>query len=77
VNHINKFEKLTDLQIEVWREVAEGLSSFEIASRRNISEKAVEAILARIYIFLGIKKDKTNNPRILLANSFKRYSGKI
>ena len=77
VNHINKFEKLTDLQIEVWREVAEGLSSFEIASRRNISEKAVEAILARIYTFLGIKKDKTNNPRILLANSFKRYSGKI
>ena len=77
VNHINKFEKLTDLQIEVWREVAEGLSSFEIASRRNISEKAVEAILARIYTFLEIKKDKTNNPRILLANSFKRFSGKI
>lgn len=48
VNHINKFEKLTDLQIEVWREVSEGLSSSEIAARRNISEKAVEAILARI-----------------------------
>jgi DNA-binding NarL/FixJ family response regulator len=77
VNHINKFEKLTDLQIEVWREVTEGLSSFEIASRRNISEKAVEAILARIYTFLEIKKDKTNNPRILLANSFKRFSGKF
>jgi DNA-binding NarL/FixJ family response regulator len=54
VNHINKFEKLTDLQIEVWREVAEGLSSSEIAARRGISEKAVEAILARIYTFLNI-----------------------
>ena len=77
VNHINKFEKLTDLQIEVWREVAEGLSSSEIATRRNISEKAVEAILARIYTFLEIKRDKSHNPRILLANSFKKFSGKI
>jgi DNA-binding NarL/FixJ family response regulator len=76
VNHINKFDKLTDLQIEVWREVSEGLSSSEIAARRDISEKAVEAILARIYTFLGIKKEKTNNPRILLANAFKKYSGK-
>ena len=76
VNHINKFDKLTDLQIEVWREVSEGLSSSEIAARRDISEKAVEAILARIYNFLGIKKVKTNNPRILLANAFKKYSGK-
>jgi DNA-binding NarL/FixJ family response regulator len=77
VNHINKFEKLTDLQIEIWREVAEGLSSAEIATRRNISEKAVEATLARIYTFLEIKRDKSHNPRILLANSFKKFSGKI
>lgn len=76
VNHINKFDKLTDLQIEVWREASEGLSSSEIAARRDISEKAIEAILARIYTFLGIKKEKTNNPRILLANAFKKYSGK-
>ena len=77
VNHINRFEKLTDLQIEVWREVSEGLSSSEIAARRNISEKAVEAILARIYTFLEIKREKSTNPRILLANSFKKFSGKI
>jgi DNA-binding NarL/FixJ family response regulator len=77
VNHINKFEKLTDLQIEIWREVAEGMSSSEIAARRNISEKAVEATLARIYIFLEIKREKSNNPRILLANAFKKFSGKL
>ncbi len=77
VNHINKFERLTDLQIEIWREVAEGLSSAEIAARRNISEKAVEATLSRIYLFLDIKRDKSNNPRILLANSFKKFSGKL
>ncbi len=77
VNHINKFEKLTDMQIEIWREAAQGISSSEIATRRNISEKAVEATLARIYIFLDIKRDKSNNPRILLANAFKKFSGKI
>jgi DNA-binding NarL/FixJ family response regulator len=77
VNHINKFEKLTDLQIEVWREVSEGCSSSDIAARRNISEKAVEAILARIYNFLEMKREKSTNPRILLANSFKKFSGKI
>jgi DNA-binding NarL/FixJ family response regulator len=77
VNHINKFEKLTDMQIEIWREVAEGMSSSEIAARRNISEKAVEATLARIYIFLEIKREKSNNPRILLANAFKKFSGKL
>lgn len=77
VNHINKFEKLTDLQIEVWREVVEGLSSSEIAQRRGISEKAVEAVLARIYHFLEIKKNKSNNPRILLVSAFQKFSGKV
>ncbi len=76
LSHINRFSELTDLQIEVWREVSKGISSAEIASRRGISEKSVEATLARIYKFLDIKKDKTNNPRILLANSFKKFSGK-
>ena len=76
LSHINRFSELTDLQIEVWREVSKGISSAEIASRRGISEKSVEATLARIYKVLDIKKDKTNNPRILLANSFKKFSGK-
>ena len=76
LSHLNRFSELTDLQIEVWREVSKGISSAEIASRRGISEKSVEATLARIYKFLDIKKDKTNNPRILLANSFKKFSGK-
>jgi DNA-binding NarL/FixJ family response regulator len=57
--------------------VADGLSSSEIAERRGISEKAVEAIIARIYNFLGLKKVKENNPRVLLANHFKKLSGKI
>lgn len=77
INHMNRYQELTDTQIEVWRGVAEGLSSSEIALQRGVSEKAVEAILARIYQFLDIKKDKTHNPRILLVNAFKKLSGKI
>ena len=77
VNQVNKFEVLTDAQIEVWKAVSEGLSSSEIAIRRGTSEKAIEAILARIYIFLGIKKTKSTNPRILLAKAFNKLSGKI
>ncbi len=77
INHMNKYQELTDTQIEVWRSVAEGLSSSEIAIQRGVSEKAVEAILARIYHFLDIKKEKTHNPRILLVNAFQKLSGKI
>lgn len=76
LSHLNRLSELTTQQIEIWREVSQGISSSEIASRRGISEKAVEATLARIYKFLDIKKDKTHNPRILLANSFKKFSGK-
>lgn len=77
VNQMNKYSELTDLQIEIWRSVTSGQSSAEIASQRGISEKAVEATLARIYSYLGIKKDRTNNPRILLASAFRAMSGKI
>ncbi len=77
INHMNKYAELTDLQIEIWKAVTDGYSSAEIADQRGISEKAVEATLARIYLYLGIKKDKTNNPRILLVNAFKIMSGKI
>jgi DNA-binding NarL/FixJ family response regulator len=77
INHMNKYSELTDLQIEIWKAVTDGYSSSEIADQRGISEKAVEATLARIYLYLGIKKEKTNNPRIMLVNAFKAMSGKI
>ncbi len=77
VNQMNRYEELTDIQIEVWRSVAQGLSTAQIASQRGVSEKAIEAILARIYQFLDIRKDGTHNPRILLVNAFNKISGKL
>ena len=77
VNLENMFSELTNLQVEIWKEVARGDSSSKIATHHNISEKAVEGTLARIYIILGIKKNKSTNPRVLLSEAFSRYQGKI
>jgi DNA-binding NarL/FixJ family response regulator len=77
VNLEDKFIELTDLQVEIWKEVAHGESSSKIAISHNISEKAVEGTLARIYLILGIKKNKATNPRVLLSEAFSKYQGKI
>jgi DNA-binding NarL/FixJ family response regulator len=77
INLENKFTELTDLQVEIWKEVARGESSSKIATSHNISEKAVEGTLARIYLILGIKKSKETNPRVLLSEAFSKYQGKI
>jgi DNA-binding NarL/FixJ family response regulator len=77
VNLENKFIELTNLQVEIWKGVARGDSSLKIATNHNISEKAVEGTLARIYLILGIKKSKATNPRVLLSEAFSKYQGKI
>jgi DNA-binding NarL/FixJ family response regulator len=77
VNLENVYAELTDLQVEIWKEVAHGQSSSNIANLHNISEKAVEGTLARIYLILGIKKSKSTNPRVLLSEAFSKYQGKI
>jgi len=77
VNLENIFAELTNLQVEIWKDVAHGDSSSKIAAKHNISEKAVEGTLARIYLILGIKKSKATNPRVLLSEAFSKYQGKI
>ena len=77
INLENRFSELTNLQVEIWKEVARGDSSSKIATNHDISEKAVEGTLARIYLILGIKKNKATNPRVLLSEAFSKYQGKI
>jgi len=77
INLENKFSELTDLQVEIWKEVARGDSSSKIATNHDISVKAVEGTLARIYLILGIKENKATNPRVLLSQAFRKYQGKI
>jgi DNA-binding NarL/FixJ family response regulator len=77
INLENKFTELTNLQVEIWKEVARGDSSSKIATNHDISVKAVEGTLARIYLILRIKKNKATNPRVLLSEAFSKYQGKI
>ena len=76
VNLENKFSEFTDLQVEIWKEVAHGNSSGSIAKNHNISEKAVEGTLSRIYQHLGIHKSELTNVRIQLSEEFRKYQGK-
>jgi len=77
VNQENMFTEFTNLQVAIWREAAAGDSSSKMALTHNISEKAIEGTLSRIYLTLGIKKDNSSNPRVLLSRAFKRHKGTI
>jgi DNA-binding NarL/FixJ family response regulator len=77
VNQENTFTEFTNLQVEIWKEAAIGDSSSKMALTHSISEKAVEGILSRVYHTLGIKKENSSNPRVLLSRSFKKHKGTI
>jgi DNA-binding NarL/FixJ family response regulator len=77
VNQENMFTEFTSLQVEIWKEASVGDSSRKMALTHNISEKAVEGILSRIYHTLEIKRDNSNNPRVLLSRAFKKHKGEI
>lgn len=68
--------KLTDVQLEVLISVAEGLSTQEIASRRGVSPKAIEAIISKTHKSLGIAKSKSLNQRVQLARFYFGMTGK-
>ena len=68
--------KLSDIQIQVLKAVAEGLSTSEIAKIRGVSEKAIEATIAKTNKLLGINKSKNFNQRVQLARSYFKLSGK-
>ena len=67
---------LTELQIEVLRYLADGLTTAEIAGRQGVSQKAVEATITRLHNVLGLEKNKKLNPRIQLVRAYFALSGK-
>jgi len=66
---------LTDLQVELLRMVADGLTNSEIAKRRVVSERSVETALARVAKALEIQPDAGENPRVLLAQAYYALAG--
>jgi DNA-binding NarL/FixJ family response regulator len=67
---------LTDTQLEVLKLVASGLSSSEIAERRNVSIKSIDGIISKIHKALNLEKSKSLNQRVLLARAYFQLSGK-
>jgi DNA-binding NarL/FixJ family response regulator len=67
---------LTEGQIEILKLVSEGHTTASIALTRRVSEKSIEATLARIHSGLGLPKSKLLNPRIQLTRAFLSLTGK-
>jgi DNA-binding NarL/FixJ family response regulator len=71
-----KSHELTNIQIQVLKSVADGLSTSEIAKIRGVSEKAIEATIAKTNKILGINKSKIFNQRVQLARTYFKLTGK-
>lgn len=67
---------LTSAQLEVLKMVAMGLSSTEIAAQREVSVKAIEGMISKIYQELELTRDKSLNPRVQLARAYMKLTGK-
>jgi DNA-binding NarL/FixJ family response regulator len=67
---------LTSVQLEVLKMVAMGLSSAEIAAQREVSVKAIEGMISKIYQELELTRDKSFNPRVQLARAYMKLTGK-
>lgn len=66
----SRLDKLTDLQIETVRLVAEGYSNSEIAKLRFVTEATVEKTLARVARELGFAATPSKNQRIRIARAY-------
>jgi DNA-binding NarL/FixJ family response regulator len=60
---------LTDVQMEIVRMLVDGLTNAEIANRRGVSERSVQAALGRILTSLEIEPVSGQNPRMLILRA--------
>jgi DNA-binding NarL/FixJ family response regulator len=71
----NPLSSLTGSQLEVIKMMAQGYSNSEIATLRDISLRAVEQIVHRIFENLKISTDEKMNRRVLAVRIFISNSG--
>ncbi len=67
--------KLTNIQIQTLRLVADGLTNAEISRIRFVSEKSVEQIVSRISQVLNVQPDRGKNMRVQLVGEYFRGIG--
>ena len=70
------YKNLNDLEIELLRLVASGISNKNIAKERGISTKSCENAIARLAKKLEIPATENNNQRVLLTRKYSALSGK-
>lgn len=61
---------LSDVQLETLRLIAQGLSNTEIARRRQVTEKSIEASITRLLKSLNVPKGEGSNQRVQLARLY-------
>lgn len=66
---------LTQLQIEIMRDVAAGLSTSEMARMRGVSEQAIDKSIARISKHLDIPKSADTNQRVQIVRAYFESKG--
>ncbi|MCF8530123.1 MAG: response regulator transcription factor [Candidatus Nanopelagicales bacterium] len=75
IGSVSGYVPLTDLQVEILRLVAQGLTNAEIAKRRVTSARSVETTIARILRRLDIEPTPDQNPRVLLTQAYHSMVG--
>ena len=61
---------MSTVQIEIMKEIAEGLSTTEIARSRGVSEQAIDKSISRISKHLGIPKSADTNQRVQIVRAY-------
>ncbi len=68
---------LTEIQIQILKLVAQGLSNQEIASSRKVTEKSIEQTLSRILKKLEIETNDKKNRRVEMARYYLGQTGAL
>lgn len=69
--------ELSDLQLDVLRLLAAGMSTQAIAVERGVSAKAVEQTITRLYDAFDMPRDPEHNQRVRLARAYLELAGKL
>jgi DNA-binding NarL/FixJ family response regulator len=69
--------RLNPNQLEILKLIAEGKTTNQIADHLNITTKAVEGVISRINLNLGLTVENNNNRRVQLVRAYYKLIGKL
>jgi DNA-binding NarL/FixJ family response regulator len=66
---------MSTIQIEIMKEIAQGLSTTEIAKSRGVTGQAIDKSISRISNHLGIPKSADTNQRVQIVRAYFENKG--